>query len=295
MGLNKPARWGQERRLEFIDFRLYWEGRVNRSDLIDFFGVSMPQASLDLAKYQELAPRNAEYDRVAKTYVASQNFAPIIAAIDAHAYLDQVLGLQLGIVQPNSSFLGTSPSACAVKDPSRSVDSSTLRTVLAAIKHRRMTEIEYQSMSAPEPSMRTISPHAIIFDGFRWHVRAFCHRRNDFLDFVFARILRIALGDSSHVDPSADAVWQHEVEVIIMPHPELPEGQKRAIELDYGMQEGRLVLKTREALLFYLLEHLRVLHAPDPTTPKHLLLENRDALKPFFESHGLAKKQEPAK
>ena len=52
MSETKVARWGQERRLEFIDFRLYWEGRINRSDLIDFFGISVPQASLDLAKYQ---------------------------------------------------------------------------------------------------------------------------------------------------------------------------------------------------------------------------------------------------
>ena len=31
--------WGVERRLEFIEFRLFWEGRVNRADLIDTFGV----------------------------------------------------------------------------------------------------------------------------------------------------------------------------------------------------------------------------------------------------------------
>jgi hypothetical protein len=262
--------------------------------LIEFFNVSVPQASLDLAKYQELAPRNTEYDRTAKTYVASPFFSPIIAATDAHAYLDQVLGLQLGIVQSNSSFLGTSPPTGAVKDPSRRVNPSTLRAVLTAIKHRRTVEIEYQSMSTPAPSTRTISPHAIVFDGFRWHVRAFCHRRNDFLDFVFARILKIAPGDNSLVDPLADSVWQREVEVTILPHPELPEGQKRALELDYGMQEGRLVLRTREALLLYLLEHLRVLHEPgDLDVPKHLLLENREALKPFFKSHGLGNEQRP--
>ena len=31
IGGAKSAPWGQERRLEFIDFRLQWEGRVNRS------------------------------------------------------------------------------------------------------------------------------------------------------------------------------------------------------------------------------------------------------------------------
>lgn len=51
-------RWGIERRLEFIDFRLFWEGRINRSDLTDQFGISTPQASADLARYQEMAPSN---------------------------------------------------------------------------------------------------------------------------------------------------------------------------------------------------------------------------------------------
>ena len=38
-------KWGVERRLEFIEFRLFWEGGVNRADLIEMFGVSVPQAS----------------------------------------------------------------------------------------------------------------------------------------------------------------------------------------------------------------------------------------------------------
>ena len=30
-------RWGVERKLEFIEFRLFWEGYVNRGDIIDTF------------------------------------------------------------------------------------------------------------------------------------------------------------------------------------------------------------------------------------------------------------------
>ena len=38
-------KWGVARRLEFIEFRLYWEGGVNRSDIVEAFRVSVPQAS----------------------------------------------------------------------------------------------------------------------------------------------------------------------------------------------------------------------------------------------------------
>jgi hypothetical protein len=289
MGQAKRARWGQERRLEFIDFRLYWEGRVNRSDLIEFFGISVPQTSLDLSKYQELAPRNSRYDPTEKAYVATEDFKPIIAGSSAHAYLNQVLGLEWGILQPNSSFLGSPPSAAAVKDPSRSVSPSTLRAVLQAIRSGSKLEITYQSMSRAVPTARTISPHAIAFDGFRWHVRAYCHEHQDFRDFLFARILEIASGDRSPIDPKTDAVWQRELEAVIVPHPSLTEGQRRAIELDYGMEGGRLVIKTREALFLYLLKHLGLLREPDirAASDQQIVLANRDALKPFFVSHGM--------
>jgi hypothetical protein len=49
-------RWGVERRLEFIEFRLFWEGHVNRGDLMEAFSVSMNQASTDLNRYIGMAP-----------------------------------------------------------------------------------------------------------------------------------------------------------------------------------------------------------------------------------------------
>ena len=38
---RSELRWGVEQRLEFIEFRLFWEGHVNRSDLMDQFGVEL--------------------------------------------------------------------------------------------------------------------------------------------------------------------------------------------------------------------------------------------------------------
>ena len=51
----KKSRWSVGQRLEFIDFRLFWEGHVNRGDLVSFFGVSVPQASSDLGADQTRA------------------------------------------------------------------------------------------------------------------------------------------------------------------------------------------------------------------------------------------------
>ena len=51
-------RWGVEQRLEFIEFRLFWEGHVNRGDLMDAFGVSVNQASTDLNRYIGMVPQD---------------------------------------------------------------------------------------------------------------------------------------------------------------------------------------------------------------------------------------------
>ena len=52
MGEGKPSlRWSVEQKLQFIEFRLFWEGHVNRADLMDTFGVSLNQASGDLNRY----------------------------------------------------------------------------------------------------------------------------------------------------------------------------------------------------------------------------------------------------
>ena len=50
--IDGKLRHGVEARFEFIEFRAYWHGRLNRSDLIDHFGVSQTQTSQDLKAYQ---------------------------------------------------------------------------------------------------------------------------------------------------------------------------------------------------------------------------------------------------
>jgi len=283
----KPTRWGQERRVEFIDFRLQWDGRVNRSDLIDFFRISVPQASLDFARYMELAPGNIEYDRSEKAYLATPNFSPLVATGEAQGYLNQLLGVSSEVLEREASFLGWTPPLGAVKFPGRKIEASVLRIVLEAIRRKRMLKVEYQSMNRPNPTVRGISPHAVGFDGFRWHVRAYCHERNDFRDFVFARILNVASDEESTVDPINDAAWINMLDVVLAPHPELQEGQRRAIELDYGMKEGRVSFQTRQALLFYVLRRLG-LDRPAQGTPQsqQIVLVNRDVLHPFLEHNG---------
>lgn len=283
-----PARWGQERRLEFIEFRLLWEGRVNRTDLVNYFSISTPQASLDFARYRELAPTNAVYDVLQRTYIASDSFKPLLIRDSSEEYLTRLWATSTGAMSANSSFLGWVPATGIVRDPARSVDPLVLQTVLLALRERRSVRISYQAMSQPGPSSRLVSPHALGSDGRRWHVRAFCHTRNEFRDFVLGRVYAIHLGDVSAIDPKDDADWHDFIEAIIVPHPDLSTDQRKVVEADYCMEDGRLILRVQEALLLYHLEHLGLLEkAENPR--KHLALANREALRTFFRKHGIDK------
>ena len=73
-------RWSIEQRLGFIEGRLFWLGAVNRTDLVRRFGVSMSQASGDIARYLALDPPGLGYDKSAKRYVAGDDFKPVLAA-----------------------------------------------------------------------------------------------------------------------------------------------------------------------------------------------------------------------
>ena len=180
---RSELRWGVEQRLEFIEFRLFWEGHVNRSDLMDQFGVSVNQASTDLNRYIGFAPDNMVYDKSARTYVRGPGFKPQFLEPDASRYLAQLRSVADGILDREDSWIADLPPYASALTPVRGVNPVTLRSVVGAIRRSEAIEVKYQSLSSPEPRWRWIAPHAIGFDGVRWHTRAFCLTDDCFKDF----------------------------------------------------------------------------------------------------------------
>ena len=274
-------RWGIEHRLKFIDFRLYWEGRINRKDLTEYFGISVPQASADLRKYQEEAPNNIEYDKSGKFYFATKIFKPVFISPDSSDYLSQLRLISEDILKEGESFLGHVPCFDTIPNPVRTVDSETLRKILKAINDKMSVEVEYQSMSREKPIWRRIVPHTLAYNGQRWHVRAYCYKRKTFRDFLFARILKIKGHQPDEIDSSADIRWQNFVEVKIAPHPGLTETQKKIIERDYGMKNSIGIIKVRATLYFYLERQLYLDEECESRLPQQqqIILVNRDEIK----------------
>jgi hypothetical protein len=257
-----------EERFAFVEFRVFWHARINRADLIQRFGVSPTQASQDFKLYAELMPENLVYDGVEKAYLCGQNFVPRYADLSAESYLAPLLSISSGLLQPEDTLLRSVPSFHVSPNPSRGVNPLVLRAVVRAVDNAEAIEIRYQSMSSPEPSWRWIEPHAFAYDGFRWHVRAFCQNDRIFKDFLLSRIVEVGGQGPVTAESSADEAWHHEVVLEIGPHPDLSAPQRRAIEMDYGMEDGRAEIHVRRALLFYALKRLGLDTDPSARRPQ---------------------------
>lgn len=284
---NPGIRWGVEQRLEFIEFRLFWEGRVNRSDIIHMFGVSVPQASKDLALYQELAPGNVEYDKSAKRYVAAGTFDPRFLKPDPNAYLSRLRSLAERLTKPSDSWIGDAPDSDIALTPERDIDTELLRAVLNAVRDTKSIEIFYQSMSNsnPDPIWRRITPHSFGYDGFRWHVRAYCHNAQKFKDFLLPRILGCRAPDHPGAPGAQDRHWHEHFSFDIVPHPKLTSSQQMVVAKDYGMKDGKCTLSVRYAMLFYVLKRLGLLNDATLEDPKrqHIVVLDRVAVQSALE------------
>lgn len=280
---QSSASWGQERRLEFIDFRLRWESCFNRSDLTAHFGISVPQASLDISKYTQMAPGNLLYDRSSRTYRATSAYQSVIGDTSPHRYLDDALSCSRGLLDQRDTYLGWVPPIGSVPVLARFIDGETLAKLVDAIRYREMVRISYQSDRDALPVDRVISPHSFGYDGLRWHVRAYCTLREDYRDFVLGRILSIARDDREGRDSSLDSSWHNILRLEISPSPQLPEGNRRAVELEYQMKDGKTVIECRQALLYYMLKQLRL--GPfkmEAIERQQIVLSNEAEITPFI-------------
>ena len=253
-------RWGVEQRLEFIEFRLYWEGGINRADITNFFGVSVPQASKDLSQYQELAPGNIEYDRSDKRYFATRKFRPRFFIPDSDQYLSQLQSVVDNIARPQETWLSKLPEIAWMPIPHRRIEPTVLRVLVAAVNSHDAVDVLYQSMNPerPEPVWRGISPHAFGSDGLRWHVRAFCHIDRKFKDFLLSRCLECRGGKVAQAEASEDTQWQETIQITLKPNPCLSKSQRRIIASDYDMDNNQLTLTFRKSLLYYFNKRLRL-------------------------------------
>lgn len=266
----------QRERLFHIDFKLYFLGSVNRTDLVSRFGIKEAAASRDLSLYKDLAPKNIEYDTKAKTYIQRDGFSPLfeysgsqtLAAL-LHGFGDDFVGTQKPIV------------TCEAPTQLNYPNIQALAFITRAIHNNLVLKIQYRSLSSGL-SEREIVPFALIDNGLRWHVRGYDRARSRFADFVVNRIEApqfVSEEIPEDQTKAADNQWNRIVELHIVPHPKLKHPE--TIEAEYLMNSGLLKLSVRAALTGYVLRKWNVDCSKEHTLdgPEyHLWLKNTPTL-----------------
>lgn len=272
-------RWSTKKRLEFIESRLFWDGKISRKDLTEYFDVSIPQATKDIKKYSEIAPTNIQYDSSAKHYVAGNRFLPVLATLEGESYFSHLIVSGLD-KSPGEFFCGRVPQSYQLPLLARAIDSQILKQILKSMHGSESIEIEYQSMNTPDPTTRWISPHAFGFDGLRWHVRGLCHKDKMYKDFVLSRI--ISVGDSKifphgHLN---DFLWHNNLVFKIAAHKDLSPGQKKSIECEFNMVNGEVAIEIKAAFHFYLKQRLGLHKENESISGKkqQIILTNREEI-----------------
>lgn len=243
------AAWSEQQRLLFIERLLYWRGTINRRDLCDYFGISLPQATNDLVAYSTLNPSACQYDVRRKCYVATGRMEPVLRDPDFGEAMEVIAGSMRDREELGEFVLSFSR-------PQRRADQQIQRQLSLAACQQQSVEVSYWSVTSGESESRWISPRAFGYDGLRWHVRAYCHREGEFRDFVIGRFQKIVSSKACPFAGEVDLQWLSVETLVFRASERLEAAQRVALEMDYGMEDGALRLPCRQAMRIYALRRL---------------------------------------
>ena len=257
--LIPDIKWDLLLRYRFIEIISYWEGRLTANHLMDAFKIGRQQASKDINWYKRQYPHNLDYDLQLKGHVPTQEFKPMFTRGSADEYL-QILQANEDLSQHYANAFLHPTSTHIMRPPTRGIAPEILRPVIQACREQRRLDINYISLSTPEqPDGRLICPHTLVNNGFRWHIRAYCEKNQDYRDFVLSRIQGIPdVEDKARYFSEGDEAWNTPVDLVIVPHRQLTKAQQHVIATDYDMDGNQLVIHTRAALVEYTLQILRI-------------------------------------
>ncbi|MBD1228498.1 WYL domain-containing protein [Xenorhabdus griffiniae] len=258
--------WDQTLRFRLLEIVLQWEGRLTTNHLCSAFNIGRQQASKDINRYiKKYSPNGLEYDSKLRGYKPTAFFVPRFSEGKVDEYLtllhqekQQVRQhLERGMALPLMDLRYGHIEILNV--PARHIDPEIVRGLVQAARYQLRVDVDYVSLSSEEQSGRNIVPHTLVYDGIRWHVRAYCEKKKDYLDFVMSRFRGVPdLLDASENGREQDVEWNTLVTAIVVPNPKLSTTQQKIIASDYAMNDGKLLITQRIPLLHYALGLLQV-------------------------------------
>ena len=237
------SHWSERQRLHFIERILFWRGYINRRDLVDFYGISPPQATNDLVNYQTRNPGGCLYNVRSKRYESTADMKMVL--------LEPDFGADMSAIHTAMRWDEGIEFVLEPDRPQRIAPVDYLRTLSLAAHRKESLELRYWSVSSGTADWRRISPRCFGNDGLRWHVRAYCHKRGEFRDFNIGRMKGLRKNAPCPFTDKVDEAWSRSGIMTIVANPELSKNERMALEMDYGMEKGQVKFSVREAMLTY--------------------------------------------
>ena len=190
------------KQLKFIEFLVYFNGVINREDIINKFNISPASATNLLSQYNKIAPNNLDYNITLKAYEISKTFKPIFKI---RIFLERMPIYTIPILIKS------------IPD-----DIEKIAIISRAIHKIQVLKITYNSVSSGV-SEREIIPVAFADTQLRWHLRAYDRKRQKYIDFFLNKILKITIMKNTSIKeqehPNNDKQWHQFITLKIKSHP----------------------------------------------------------------------------
>jgi hypothetical protein len=218
-----------KQRMHFFDQNLNWLGHATRKDLMEKFGISGAQSTIDIRNYLELRVGKGlpviHYVPQLRRYNTEFEFQPI--------WDHPVPGVTPDIQERFTSFEYLPLPLIASRD---------LRTEAAVLSRACVQHwpVMIKFVESGGIESHTIQPHTLAWDGIQLECRAYCLLRNSFHNFGVGRILRIerSLDDSPWHEKQDDKAWHQTSTLCYSLTPNQPDLE--VLCLEYGMQVGQI-------------------------------------------------------
>jgi predicted DNA-binding transcriptional regulator YafY len=257
--------FSRQDRYRAMEVLLNWEGGCNASRLGRLFNVRRENVTRYIQDYRETYPGQMWYDSVCKIFKPTTTFTPKCTRGIISEYIDFARRFP---AEHSGSFNGGNWLDCGPR-PHIEPEPSVFRTIVQAIKECQIIAVRYRSWNHPSGRDRKVHPHALAYSGLRWHCRAFDEETQSYRDFHLGRFESIALvgkaGDA--ITGEADHDWHQQVDLLLIPNPELSEQEQQLVRADYSMDRGCLTVRSRRAMAQYVLTNYHV--SPNGDIPEN--------------------------
>ncbi len=243
-------------RFAYIETRLYWEDGLNAKDLTEVFDLTRQTAQAVLNQYRELHPEQMVYSHAKKRHIATEDFTPHYISAKPMEFLNYLRGQNL-----RAHYLDVGVEAewseLEIEDMERSLypqlSRDILRRVLGALRHHETLHIYYRNKMDEGVRTFLISPNYLAFAGHRYHLHAYSHVENKYLDFVLTRILAAETTDEDWVPGEGSEEWRSYVKLRFYPNPELSASVQKSLLLGYaGGDKGYREVSCRKNIALYI-------------------------------------------